>query len=253
MGLIEVEAILYVGHGSRLTAATKEAVAFLEETSRRIPISIQEISFLELSEPTIEQGIKRCVERGATHIVVIPVLLLTAGHAKHDIPRELNKAKVTYPNVSFSYGSPIGVHNKIIDVLEDRVNEQSAVEKDRHVLLVGRGSSDQDQIQEIYRIADLLEKRRGIKKVETCFLAAAHPSFEEGLEKVAASGSEPVFVVPYLLFTGLLMQRMKRKINGANKGGGQFLLCNYLGYHPYLQDVLIEKVEKCLRIEMMSK
>jgi sirohydrochlorin ferrochelatase len=45
----------------------------------------------------------------------------------------------------------------------------------------------------------LLQESNPFQKAETCYLAAASSSFDEGLEIVTAHGHEQKFVVPNLL------------------------------------------------------
>ena len=52
--------------------------------------------------------------KGATHIAAVPLLLLTAAHAKRDIPEELARASSQYPSVSVAYGKPIGVDQEVV-------------------------------------------------------------------------------------------------------------------------------------------
>ena len=84
-----MRAILYVGHGTRSKKGAAEAKSFLQKIIRQTNISIQEISFLELTEPFIEEGFIRCVKKGAAAITVVPLFLLAAGHIKTDIPEAL--------------------------------------------------------------------------------------------------------------------------------------------------------------------
>ena len=84
-----MQAILYIGHGTRLAKGVAQCNTFIEQVKQRTPLSIQETAFLEIVEPSIEEGVKRCIEQGATKIAIIPLLLLTAHHAKLDIPKEL--------------------------------------------------------------------------------------------------------------------------------------------------------------------
>ncbi|MGM2836781.1 CbiX/SirB N-terminal domain-containing protein, partial [Bacillus cereus group sp. Bce025] len=56
-----MKAILYICHGSRLKAAKEEAVAFITSCMNRVEASIQEICFLELASPTIDEGFRTCV------------------------------------------------------------------------------------------------------------------------------------------------------------------------------------------------
>lgn len=70
-----MKAVLYICHGSRLKAAKEEAVAFITSCMNRVEASIQEVCFLELASPTIDEGFRTCVKRGATEVIVIPVFI----------------------------------------------------------------------------------------------------------------------------------------------------------------------------------
>lgn len=234
---------MYIGHGSRVPEATEQAKAFIESCINQISIPIQEICFLELAAPNILEGIKRCVHRGATRIAVQPVLLLAANHIKRDIPLELEKAKQLFPHIAIAYGGPLGIHENIIDILAERIYDANLrTAKDAMVLLVGRGSSDPGIKDNMNEIAKLLQTRHGFQSVEVCYLTAAKPSFKEGLEQAKASGYKQVLVVPYLLFTGILMTDIQREIDQLNNRCPKFTLCQYLGYHKKLQSVLLERI-----------
>jgi sirohydrochlorin ferrochelatase len=240
-----MQAILYICHGSRIAKACQEAVAFVERCKTNIDIPIQEICFIELAEPDIAKGIDTCVNKGATSIAVIPVLLLAAGHVKHDIPEEIAKAKQRYPHIDMVMGEPFGVHEKMVQILVERIAEQSVpLDDDAMVLLVGRGSSDPDIKTDLQKIARLFQEKIHLSRVEICFLAAAHPGLEEGLHRALYSEYKKIFVVPYLLFTGVLMEKLKKKLKILSTSDKQFILCNYLGYHPLLQEVLYERVNE---------
>ncbi len=156
-----MEAVLYVSHGSRIAAARHEAARFVEQCRRAIDIPIQELCFVELAEPDIVTGVDRCVAQGATRVIVVPLLLLSAGHAKHDIPAALDIARRRHPSVDILCGAPFGVHEAMIDIMIDRISEQSApLDVESMILLVGRGSSDPDTKRDMSAIAALLKEKR---------------------------------------------------------------------------------------------
>ena len=71
----------------------------------------------------------------------------------------MNEGKKKYPQVEITYGSPFGIHPKIVDSLYDRVVEQENLSKRFSRLLVGRGSSDQAVKQDLNEIASLLGEK----------------------------------------------------------------------------------------------
>ncbi|MBE1553952.1 sirohydrochlorin chelatase [Sporosarcina limicola] len=242
-----MQAVLYVGHGSRIKAGVEEAIRFIERSQAIIDVPIQEICFLELAVPGVDEGITKCVERGATKIAVVPILLLTAGHANEDIPFEIEVGKIMYPDVEFTYGRAFGIHPKIVDSLYDRVIEQQLpIAEDAQVLLVGRGSSDPAVKRDLTAIAQLFGEKYSFKKVDVCFLYGASPSFDEALLQQQQSATKQVFIIPYLLFTGILMNGIEKKIAQELSSDQQFVLCENLGYHKNIQDVLVERVKELL-------
>ena len=245
-----MQAVLYVCHGSRVTEACHEAVSFVKRCQAGINVPIQEICFIELAEPNIAQGIAACINKGATNIVVIPVLLLKANHLKHDIPQEIARANKHYPQITITLTQPFGVHEKIVQVIAERIREQQvSVDNNTMVLLVGRGSSDPDVKNDLQQIARLLHEHIPIPRIEVCFLAAAQPSLEAGLDDASRSSCQKVFVVPCLLFTGVLMKRLTNKLKRITTPEKQFILCNYLGYHPLLQELLHERVSELTNLQ----
>ena len=117
-----MEAILYICHGSRIKEAANQAMQFIQSFMQKRTEKIQEYGFLELAEPTIEEAYEACIRRGATKIKVIPVLLLTAAHAKQDIPMVLNKLETKSPEVQVKYGSPIGINTFSRNELEKPIS-----------------------------------------------------------------------------------------------------------------------------------
>lgn len=245
-----MQAVLYVSHGSRVKETRQEAMAFMELVQGKVGVSLQETCFLELASPDIAEGIASLVEQGATAIAVVPVLLLSAGHYYEDIPDEVKKTALRYPDVRFTYGKPLGVQDRLVEILAERL-EETAVERlpEAKILLVGRGGKSSEITRSVEEIAAKLAVMAKVPKVEVCYLAAATPSFDEGLQASINSGSKQIFVVPYLWFTGLLVKSMQKKINALSSEEQQIILCGYLGDHPAMVDALAERVHEALQSE----
>ena len=155
--------------------------------------------------------------------------------------------KIKYPDIEFTYGKAFGIHPKIVDSLYDRVVEQQVViAEDAQVLLVGRGSSDPAVKHDLTEIAQLLAKKYSFNKVDVCFLYGAEPSFDEALQQLQQTAHRQVFIIPYLLFSGILMNGIEKKIGQQSTANQQYILCENLGYHKYIQDVLVERVNELL-------
>jgi sirohydrochlorin ferrochelatase len=240
------QAVLYICHGSRVPKARAEAFAFIDKVKPQVQAPIQEVCFLELAEPSIEAGFASCLDQGATHIAVVPLLLLTAAHAKSDIPEELAHVRAKYPKVFVTYGRPIGVDNKLAHMLVDKMIEKADIEKSSIAILVGRGSSDIDVVHDLNEISSVLHNKTNLKQVHTCFLTAASPRFDQMIDDIYHSDENSIFVIPYLIFTGLLKREIDQTINKYNWGDRKIEVCSYLGPHPILIELFIERVNEAI-------
>lgn len=243
-----MNAVIYVCHGSRVPAGREQAVNFIKRLMKHNAAPIQEYCFLEFAEPTIEEAFIRTAKQGAAKIIVIPVLLLTAAHAKKDIPDELIRIAIRYPEIEVIYGSPIGVHVKMVQPIMESIHETGErLTENSIVLLAGRGSSDPDVKRDLNKMAEMLKVNTSIRNVETCFLTSAAPSFETALKEAGQGEYDKVFVIPYLLFTGLLIKHIKKVIE-TNPNREKYFLCNYLGHHPCIEEILLDKVNELLKV-----
>ena len=241
-----MQAILYIAHGSRVKEGVEQAVTFLQGVQQEVDVAIQEICFLELATPTIAESIASCIQKGATAIAVMPILLLAAQHAKQDIPKEMAKAQKQYPYVKFTYGEPLGIHERLIDTLQARIIEKQQPNSNASVLLIGRGSSDPAVKRDLAKIAKRLRAKYHYKAVDTCFLYGMGPTFEDWLQQDKGK-QQQVFIVPYLLFTGILRQSIAKRLQGFDSQN--IMLCESLGYDANVKKVLVERIDKLLHFK----
>jgi sirohydrochlorin ferrochelatase len=115
--------IIVVDHGSRReesNALLAEVVAMFRE---RTGYDIVEPAHMELAEPTIEQAFDRCVARGAKAIVVHPYFLGPGKHWREDIPALAAAAAAKHPGVDYRVTAPLGLHPKMTEVMQARIEE----------------------------------------------------------------------------------------------------------------------------------
>ncbi len=302
-----ITTVLLVGHGSRVEEGNEELRNFTRALAVRKPELAIETCFIELSSPSISEGIDKCVLGGAGTVYVVPIILFAAGHSKLDIPLALDQAKLKYPGVEFIYGRPLGVQERAVEILLDRIagavpqpvqvssqpelpgdrleetlllehgsfaqqdtggQETAAAlsagvtasaadrgepcskvrDEDTIVLVMGRGGSDPDANSDFCKLARLLWERTPYKSVETCFIAITKPSLPAGLERCLALGARKIIVLPYLLFRGVLMKQFNETVNhfAAAHPEIEVEAGTYLGSHPLLSDMLLERIEETL-------
>src|SRR5205823_15003458 len=82
---------------------------------------IVEPAHMELAEPSIATAYGRCVERGATLVVVTPFFLGPGIHWTGDIPRLTAQAAQQHPETSYHVAKPLGIDDLILELLNKRV------------------------------------------------------------------------------------------------------------------------------------
>ena len=115
-------AILLMAHGSRIAAANdaaREVAMMVQEMTGQ---EIVEVSFREMHEPDIQQGIDTCVARGAGRILLIPYFLFMGAHVQHDLPEEIEAAQKRHPGLEMVMGAHLGAHRKLAEIVVERID-----------------------------------------------------------------------------------------------------------------------------------
>lgn len=249
-------ALLIAGHGTRDDAGAEAFRSFVRELGRRHPELPVAGGFIELSPPPLGEAVTDLVERGVRRFAAVPLMLVSAGHAKGDIPAALAREKERHPGISYSYGRPLGPHPALLSVLERRLEEALGAPGARTpgdraevtVLLVGRGSTDPDANAEVYKAARLLWEGRGYAGVETAFVSLAAPDVPSGLDRCVRLGARRIVVLPYFLFTGILPDRVRSQTEGwgAAHPEVEVRCADVIGPEPELVDLVMERYREAV-------
>lgn len=124
-----MEAILLLGHGSRLTsanAALKEIAHLVKEIG---DIQIVERAFLQFGKPDFFDGVSACVSKGAKKIIVHPYFLYKGRHFQEDILEMIEEARKKHNGIEFVLTQPLGVHENIAKVVLERSLQNIKEEK----------------------------------------------------------------------------------------------------------------------------
>lgn len=246
-------AVCIVGHGSRDPDATREFGQLVELFRAREPRRVVEWGFLEFARPIIQDGLDLCVARGSESVVVLPGMLMAAGHAKNDIPSEVQEARHRHPGVAFHYGRHLHLHPRIIELCRLRIDqaEERARPHDRGdtlLLVVGRGSSDPDANSDIQKLTRILWEGMGFGWGATCYSGVTSPLVPEALARCHRMGFSRIIVFPFFLFTGVLEKRIRADTEAfaADHPETEFLSAGYLEPHSLLCDAFIDRADEAV-------
>jgi sirohydrochlorin cobaltochelatase len=247
-------ALLLAGHGTTSQAGIAEYFALADRVRTLAPEVPVGTGFLELAPPRLSVAITDLVAEGHRHVVVVPLVLAGAGHAKTDIPAGVAHARRDFPDVRFSYGRHLGVHPDLLAVVDERLaaTVPAAERAETAALLVGRGSGDPDANADLHKVARLLWEGRDWPIVETCFVGLTGPRVPEGLERCRRLGHRHIAVVPYFLFTGVLERRIHAQVAAFSRAHPEVIvrLARYLGPDDRIARLVLERYREALHGEV---
>ena len=245
-------AILVIGHGSRSVSAVEEFHQVASQLKKRFPERLIETGFLEFARPVIAEGLDKLIAQGATDIIGLPGMLMAAGHAKNDIPSEINTLMAANPGVNIRYATELGVDAKMIRAAAARIEEAEAQfgddyqRKDTLLMVVGRGASDSDANSNICKITRMLEEGMGFGWATTSYSGVTRPLVDEALQRVHGLGFKKILLFPYFLFSGRLIDRIYQWADGYQEAHPevQLVKAGYLNDHELVIDTFVAKVHE---------
>jgi sirohydrochlorin ferrochelatase len=116
-------AVLLIAHGSRRPQANADLTQVAEAVLARGAYPIVEVAYLEIAEPTIPQGARNCLDRGAKRVLMLPYFLSAGNHVVEDIERHRRELSEESPEIEFRLCAPLGLHPSMVDVVLARLEE----------------------------------------------------------------------------------------------------------------------------------
>jgi len=212
--------MLLVGHDTRDRIGAREFLEVSDLIADCLPEVHVEPAFLELAQPSIEDAVRRLLDREIVDLVVVPLLLFAAGHVKEDIPRAVTAATKVNARVTVRYARALELQQKIVEASAERfaatVGPTSLQQlDDAFLIMVGRGSSDSDATAAMRRFTELRMQQTPVAAAMTGFVSIAKPTLSEALQQAAVAPQSIIIVQPHLLFLGQVSRRIAAAVAEA--------------------------------------
>lgn len=212
--------VLLVGHGSRNIDGNHEIDQFAANWRKQHPDWHIETCFIEFSDVLLDSGLDNAARHAANtskKVIVVPLILNAAGHVKMEIPHFIGEARTRHPEIEFVYARHLGADEAILTILKRELRKVMAAldvpdPKTTGVIILGRGSSDRFANGEIAKMARWLYEESDHEQIDIAFTGITFPRLERVVQQQVALGMTQIVVLPYYLFTGTLMERIRRQI-----------------------------------------
>jgi sirohydrochlorin ferrochelatase len=220
-------ALVGASHGTDDPAGQAAVRAVLDGVRAARPeLDVRE-AFVDVQQPEVGEVLAGAV-RDVGSAVVVPLLLSTGYHVRHDIAQAVAAVNAAGPAGAAGTasiagtagtdravaGEPLGPHPLLVDILADRYAAAEAAHgpfrSDDVVVLAAAGSSVAAAATAVEEVASALAQRLG-RPVTPSYGAGAEPRVPAAVAAARASAGAPgarVIVVSYLLAPGYFLDRV---------------------------------------------
>jgi sirohydrochlorin cobaltochelatase len=237
-----VTVLLGVAHGSRNEASQQVVRSLLSTATELRPGLRAEPAYVDNASPSIRAALQSLVEDGVDDVVVLPLLLTPASHAKTDVAASVQTARHDHPGLRLRYGRPLGPSPVLVETIARRLAEAGARDDDP-VLLVAGGALDPDANAQVAATARLLWEGRPWPSVDIAFASTTGPSVPEALERLRLLGFSRVSVARYFLGPGHLPRLVEQQ---AGATGLDVVVSEPLGASPELSALVLERYDEAI-------
>ena len=204
-------ALVALAHGSRDPRSAATIKALVDEVRAMRPDLRIEPAFLELSKPSFETTVAKLVRAGYDEIVVVPLLLTEAYHAKVDVPEAIAAATARHEGLRIRATKVLGLESVFLEVLDRRLRtalKEARVRELDALVLAAAGSSDSLANQAVARLARLWGSKHRLPVV-AAYASAAPPATGEAVRQFRLEGRRHIAVGSLFLAPGTLPDRAK--------------------------------------------
>jgi sirohydrochlorin ferrochelatase len=232
-------ALIALAHGSRDPRSAETITALVDEVKAMRPDLRVEKAFLDLSKPSFQTVVDRLVRKGVEEIVVVPLLLTEAFHAKVDVPEAVAEAMARHEGLQIRSTSVLGLEARFLEVLDLRMREALKSARVRELdalVLAAAGSSDALANQSVARLARLWGTHHKLP-VTAAFASSAPPATGEAVRAFRAEGRRNIAVASLFLAPGFLPDRAAELALEA----GAIAVSEPLGAHPEIARTILAR------------
>lgn len=231
--------LVLVAHGSADPRSPAVTRALAGRIRRLRPGLDVRVAFLEQCGPDVA-SVLADVARRDEHVVVVPLLLASAYHARVDLP-----AVVEASGASVRQAAALGEDPALIALLGQRLAEAGVPgeQRDVGVIVVAVGSSNDAANARTSTVGTALAAGTKWAGVEVAFATGPHPTVTEAAERLRDDGAQRCVIAPWFLANGRITDRVARTAAALS-----IPMTEPLGSHNLVAAALLDRYDEALGV-----
>lgn len=242
--------VLLIVHGSPDERGNVHALKASEKLRERfgegVPI---EVGFIEHAVPEVNVALSRLASN-VDAVALVPLLLFDAGHSKSDMSEYILRGKKDHPGLEMIRDWGLGTDQTVVSVLLDLLPPVEEGVRET-LVVIGRGSLDSNANASLfYQGRRLWERRKGPLPIFS-FIGVTEPRLAAVLDRLDPSMQDRIVLLPYFLFEGVLMDRIRgmgEAYSSRTGFQGKVVVTSSFGDHPLLIDHLENRIRRLLKL-----
>jgi len=118
-----MDAVILFSHGSLLCGAGEALDAHAERIRQLGKWPLVTVGYMNYSEPSFLDAVKKCYDNGVNSIIVVPFFLIPGYFVRKSLPELIAEAQTAHPELSFKIARALGFDVRLADaILESAAN-----------------------------------------------------------------------------------------------------------------------------------
>lgn len=201
-----MKALLLIGHGALNKSSGASMIRHAAALKQKGVADFVTAGFLNFSQPTFMEALERCILKGAVEVTIQPYFLIDGYYVSQALPKLIQKAKTTYPELKISTLKPFGDHPALAELVAKRCFEaRQYLDKTQQsnvygLLIIAHGTPKSNANKSIYEVATRVQRKLKVK-TKVGFMECNQPSIEQALDSFIQEVSV-IVAVPFFLQSG---------------------------------------------------
>jgi sirohydrochlorin ferrochelatase len=232
-----VSTLVLTAHGSRDLRSAVNANAVADQVRQLRPGLDVRSAFLEHSMPSLIEVLNGLPD--GHQVVVTPLLLTSAYHARIDIPKQVAHSGA----LGIRQAEVLGRDDRLVSVLRERLAtlNVSPLDQDLGVLVVATGSSKAAVNDHTARVASRLAKDTEWSGAVMAFATGAEPSVAAAADQLRRRGAGRIVIAPWFLAPGRITDRVSAYAQRNN-----IRMAPTLGAHRLVAETVLDRYDQAL-------
>jgi sirohydrochlorin cobaltochelatase len=268
---------MLVGHGSLRSGAGAAMIRLAERAQAARIAPMVSAGFLNYSRPTFDETLARCIESGASEVIIQPYFLVPGKFVRENLARLAEAGRLAHPGLSIQAAQPFGDHPALARLVLKRALEADYLAANPHIihlrlarsledragwrplhqlqhtglLIMAHGSPHAASNAPIYGIAKRVRAIGRYAAVTVCFMELNQPSIPDAIDDMHGRGIRHIIATPYFLQLGNHVKDDLPAIIAAARfrhPASTILLSEHLAYDRLLVSVIADRVAEALAL-----